>query len=227
MTESIDNNILADEVPQNEVGRRRESKQFRREQLMNATIDVLAKRGFAATTLGDVTKRAGLSRGIVNFHFESKEKLFQETLQFMSDGHAAHWRKALAQAGDKPAQKMRALILADLDRKVCNKRLVTAWVSFWAEAKSRPSFQKLCWLKDDNYLGELTSLCKSFKYEGNYEFDPENTATAIYAMQEGLWLRLMLDGREFKRETAQKVVLESLGSLFPRHFERDGTPLHS
>ena len=56
------------------VARRREPKALRREQLINATIDSLAKRGYAATTLADVADGAGLSRGIVNFHFTNFQR---------------------------------------------------------------------------------------------------------------------------------------------------------
>ncbi|MFZ1815881.1 MAG: TetR family transcriptional regulator C-terminal domain-containing protein [Rhizobiaceae bacterium] len=204
-------------------GKRRESKEFRREQLINATIDSLAKRGYAATTLADVADGAGLSRGIVNFHFDSKEKLLIETLQSMSDEYGRHWREALAGAGGQAAQQLRMLIRADLDKKICNSRLISAWAAFWAEAKTRPSYQKLCWDRDDDYLGEIRRVCTALKEEGNYAFDPKNVAVAIYCMQEGLWLRLMLGGREFKREGAVAAAMELLGSLFPLHFENDGS----
>lgn len=59
---------------------RKASKETRRQQLIEATIDSLAKRGYAETTLADVADGAGLSRGIVNFHFESKENLLIATL---------------------------------------------------------------------------------------------------------------------------------------------------
>ena len=52
---------------------RKASKETRRQQLIEATIDSLAKRGYSETTMADVADGAGLSRGIVNFHFESKE----------------------------------------------------------------------------------------------------------------------------------------------------------
>src|SRR5688572_32423459 len=78
---------------------RKASKETRRLQLIEATIDSLAKRGYSETTMADVADGAGLSRGIVNFHFESKEKLLVATLQHMSEEYAAHWRGALDRAG--------------------------------------------------------------------------------------------------------------------------------
>src|SRR5262245_4551931 len=80
---------------------RKAAKDVRRLQLVEATIDSLAKRGYAETTMADVADGAGLSRGIVNFHFESKEKLLIATLQHMSDEYAGHWRATLEKAGDK------------------------------------------------------------------------------------------------------------------------------
>src|SRR3954467_7016212 len=77
---------------------RKASKETRRQQLIDATIDSLAKRGYSETTMADVADGAGLSRGIVNFHFESKEKLLIATLQFMADEYSAHWRAALLKA---------------------------------------------------------------------------------------------------------------------------------
>lgn len=50
---------------------RNAAKEVRQVQLIEATIESLAKRDYSETTMADV---AGLSRGIVNFHFESKEK---------------------------------------------------------------------------------------------------------------------------------------------------------
>src|SRR6476646_4624902 len=79
---------------------RKASKEVRQLQLIEATIDSLAKRGYAETTMADVADGAGLSRGIVNFHFESKEKLLIATLQHMYDEYSQHWRAALQKAGD-------------------------------------------------------------------------------------------------------------------------------
>ena len=47
-------------------GPRKASRDVRRRQLIEATIDVLAARGYASLTIGDVARRAGLSMGIIN-----------------------------------------------------------------------------------------------------------------------------------------------------------------
>ncbi len=99
---------------------RKASKEIRRQQLIEATIDSLARRGYSETTMADVADGAGLSRGIVNFHFESKEKLLVATLQHMYEEYSAHWRNALQRAGDDPAEQLKALVAADFDRAICD-----------------------------------------------------------------------------------------------------------
>lgn len=206
------------------VARRREPKALRREQLINATIDSLAKRGYAATTLADVADGAGLSRGIVNFHFTSKENLLSETIKFLQDEYTANWQAMVEKAAPDTASQLRAMVTADLDKKICTHRKLAAWFALITEARSKPAYHEMAWERDAKYRTTLASICAMAKQEGGYAFDPQSTADAIYAMQEGLWLRMMLFGRGYKREAALKVALDTLRTIFPRHFADDGPP---
>ncbi|WP_417416838.1 TetR/AcrR family transcriptional regulator [Hoeflea sp.] len=193
--------------------------------MINATIDTLAKRGYAATTLADVADGAGLSRGIVNFHFTSKDNLLSETIRYLQDEYTSNWLAMVGKAKSDTASQLLAMVTADLDRKICTHRKLAAWFALITEAKSRPTYQKLAWERDDKYRTTLAQMCRQAKDEGGYAFDAQSTADAIYAMQEGLWLRMMLFGKDYKRETALKVALDTLGTIFPKHFSGDGTPL--
>jgi TetR/AcrR family transcriptional repressor of bet genes len=202
---------------------RKASKEVRQLQLIEATIDSLAKRGYSDTTMADVADGARLSRGIVNFHFESKEKLLVATLQHMYDEYAAHWRSALEKAGDDPASRLQALVAADFDRSICNKRKLAAWCAFWGEAKSRPTYQALSGARDKAYQGTIVELCSLLKRDAGYGYDPEAIALALSAMLEGLWLRLMMGTEDVSRETALNGANAFLASAFPKHYPREGT----
>ncbi|OCW58001.1 hypothetical protein AWJ14_02330 [Hoeflea olei] len=205
-------------APATEAARRREPKALRREQLINATIDSLAKRGYAATTLADVAEGAGLSRGIVNFHFTSKDNLLSETIRFLQDEYTANWQAMLKKAAPDTSSQLLALVTADLDRKICTHRKLAAWFALITEARSRPAYHEMAWERDEKYRTTLAAICERARQEGGYDFDPQSTADAIYAMQEGLWLRMMMFGRGYKREAALSVVLNALRTIFPNHF---------
>ena len=197
---------------------RKASKEVRQQQLIEATIDSLAKRGYAETTMADVADGAGLSRGIVNFHFESKEKLLIATLQYMYDEYSAHWRAALQKAGDDPARQLQVLVWADFDRSICNKRKLAAWLAFWGEAKSRPVYQALSSSRDAYYQQVFIDLCATLKESGGYGYEPQVMALALSAMLEGLWLRLMMGTEDTTRETALQAANAFLAAAFPKHY---------
>tara|TARA_B100001996_G_scaffold39651_2_gene28996 strand:- start:784 stop:1035 length:252 start_codon:yes stop_codon:yes gene_type:complete len=59
---------------------RSENKKNSNLKLISSTIKNLSKKGINELTMQDVSQGAGLSQGIVNFHFKSKELLLIETL---------------------------------------------------------------------------------------------------------------------------------------------------
>jgi len=200
---------------------RKASKETRRQQLIEATIDSLAKRGYSDTTLADVADGAGLSRGIVNFHFESKENLLVATLQYMAEEYGDHWASALERAGPGLAGRLWAIVHADFDRKICTKRKLAAWCAFWGEAKSRPTYQALCGARDVKYQDTVIQLCAGLKAEGGYAYEPEPMALSLCAMLEGLWLRLMM-GDGTTREKALEAAIAFVVTAFPAHLTLQG-----
>ena len=66
-------------------GRRALTRERRRQQLIDATIKCISNKGLGSTTLADVAREAGLSQGIVNLHFNSKDNLLKETLRAIAE----------------------------------------------------------------------------------------------------------------------------------------------
>ena len=50
-------------------------------ELLTAALDLFVERGYAATRLDDVAKRAGVSKGTVYLYFPSKEELFKAVVR--------------------------------------------------------------------------------------------------------------------------------------------------
>jgi AcrR family transcriptional regulator len=55
----------------------RRRKDARPEEIITAALDVFADRGFAATKLEDVARKAGVTKGTIYLYFENKEALFK------------------------------------------------------------------------------------------------------------------------------------------------------
>jgi AcrR family transcriptional regulator len=53
----------------------------RRAAIIEAAMDEFIARGFAATRLDDVAKRAGVAKGTIYLHFKDKESMFEELIR--------------------------------------------------------------------------------------------------------------------------------------------------
>jgi AcrR family transcriptional regulator len=199
---------------------RKASKAFRRQQLIDATIDCLAEWGYAETTLARVSDRAGLSRGIVNFHFESKENLLIATLQHLADEYAANWSDAVNRAGPAPQDRLQALVRADFNRTVNTRRKLAAWCAFWGEARSRPTYNALCGARNDAFHLLVNELFRQLVEDGGYAGDPTLIALSFDCLLEGLWLRLTVAPQDITLDSAREAAMEFLRSAFPAHFPR-------
>jgi AcrR family transcriptional regulator len=64
-------------------GTRAARRDERRTAILAAALEEFAARGFAATRLDDVARRAGVAKGTIYLHFRDKESLFQELVRAM------------------------------------------------------------------------------------------------------------------------------------------------
>lgn len=198
---------------------RAESKRRSRQKLITATLNSIAKRGFADTTLARVADGAGLSRGIVNFHFRSKDALFLEALKFLSREYREHWSRAFDEAGPTAAEKLEAVLMVDFEPPISNRNRIAAWYAFYGEAKARPTYMKTCTEIDEVEFGVVGGLARTIIEEGGYEDrDPDLIAQGISAMGEGLWLDLLVSPHSNSLEKSKKTMRSFLAALFPKHF---------
>ena len=68
-----------------------------REQVLQAAVDTLAAKGYARTSVGDIAERAGMSKGSVHYHFESKDDLLTHVLHHCLERIGAPVRAAWEQ----------------------------------------------------------------------------------------------------------------------------------
>src|SRR5438445_7262320 len=63
------------------VPNRAERAAERRQAIIEAAMEEFISRGFAATRLDDIAKRAGVAKGTIYLHFKDKESMFEELIR--------------------------------------------------------------------------------------------------------------------------------------------------
>lgn len=67
---------------------RKEQKERRKQEILCAALELFVSKGYAATKITDIAKRANMSTGLMFHYFESKEKLYEALIQMGLEGTA-------------------------------------------------------------------------------------------------------------------------------------------
>src|SRR5262245_9920898 len=201
--------------------RRTAPPEQRREQLIQATIRSVADRGLSETTIATVAQEAGLSQGIVNLHFRSKDGLLTETLRYLADEYRNACREAAAAAAESPVAGLLAMVELDFRRSICARDKLAVWFAFWGERRFRPTYRRICAERDRSYDDMVRMMCATLCEQGDYpDVDPALVADGLSALTDGLWLDLLVRPDSMSRERAKRITLSYLADAFPRHFHQ-------
>lgn len=83
--------IFAEETLADAPVRHERRKDARPGELLDAALDLFVEKGYAATRVEEVAKRAGVSKGTLFLYFPSKEDLFKAVVRKNISGRFAEW----------------------------------------------------------------------------------------------------------------------------------------
>lgn len=185
-------------------------KDKRKAQLIAATIDSIGKRGLQETTITHISKGAGMSRGIINFYFTSKEAMMQETLRTLVEEYTALWQEGLPEAA-KGKEALEALIASHFGKKLCQAKRLNVMSAFWGHAATHAAYREI--LQDSDRRLEQ-ALAEAWKQAGVTAQEAPQVARQAHALIRGLWLAFMLTGedRDALAAEARAFVAQRLGA---------------
>jgi TetR/AcrR family transcriptional repressor of bet genes len=191
--------------------------------ILRAVAEVIARHSLSGTTVERVAEAAGVAPGTVILHFRRKEALLIEALEHLAQEFEQSRRRALAAAGDDPAAALEQLVDVALDPEVSEPAKVAVWYAFWGEAAARNVYLERVGALDDNYRADVVRICTELRRRGGYaQVDAEAAALGLIGLVDYLWQEIMVAGDRFDRARARRTVRAYLGTVFPRHFCREG-----
>jgi TetR/AcrR family transcriptional repressor of bet genes len=194
-----------------------DNHQERRNLLIDATITAIAEFGLSKLTLAKISSIAGLTAGTVNFHFDSKESLLLETLNFVSEEFDRGIANALQSAGADPAKRLAAIIDASLDPEITEHRKMAVWHAFDSESRGREDYQRIRGNLDRQNFKLILNLCEQIISDAGKQSDinARAIANAISGITDEVWKEILFAGESYDRDDARQVCLSFLASIFP------------
>jgi TetR/AcrR family transcriptional repressor of bet genes len=198
------------------VDKRRVRGEESRKLILKAAVDSIATKGLGKLTLDRVADRAGISRGLVVFHFKSKDNQIEEVLSYLGRQYQGGWEAVLG--GEVKSDMERLVRLIDYDiRFACeNPKYVSAWHAFWGEAKGNVMYQEQVGQRDLGYSRDMEHLLEKISGDGEYDKQELSLVTrGLVVMMFGIWVQLHLNPGPNDYAINSKSVRLFLSRMFP------------
>lgn len=193
------------------------STEERRGEILRAAYRVMAREGEHRTPLDRVAAEAGVSKGLLLYHFHSKDELALAAMEWVLDATAARIRKALADIAD-PADAISAVIDAVWIAPEANRDFFRFYLDGVEHQTRSPGFDELGKTAAMIINGLYQEVIEAGLNAGVFEVtDPASAAIDMRAIIEGSFLQwLQTDDWKHNhadyRERCRSAVLTQLRS---------------
>lgn len=187
-----------------------------RKLILQAAVDSIAVNGLGRLTLDRVADRVGISRGLVVFHFKSKENLVEAVLQYLGTQYSGGWRAIVEEKNEDDITKLWRLIDYDIRFACENPKYVSAWHAFWGDSKGNLLFHEMAVPRDEGYAADMASLLGNISALNGYEMQELASITrGLVVMMFGIWTQLHLNPGVDDYNVNTRAVRLFLEKMFP------------
>lgn len=176
----------------------------RKNQLLMSAQSLFIQKGYRDTTMDQIAKKAGVTKGALYFHFKNKEDILYELMKHVGE----HYANAIIENRDKiksPADFL--MIFLDKENSPCKEHDDIAYsLDFWVQSISIPRIKKHINQRFDK-LVELFADVIDKSYGTRAE--RRDIAVMIYSLVDGFVVRQVCNPNvlDMKR---QKKLLDKL-----------------
>lgn len=189
------------------LSKRKMDKEGHRLALLEATASAIIKYGIAGTTISRIQEISGVSRGMINLHFQSKDKLIITLAQHIDAEYEANRRKAAASAGQTPHERLNAILCAEFSEEILNQKLGAVWMAFRSECNARPDLRPYIETRDKALYRELRQCFNQIAKARGMALNGRRATLAVMALIEGMLTDFHMHTDNFDREEALNICL--------------------
>ncbi len=163
-------------------------KDTRKQQLIDATMASIAELGLQNTTIISISRRAGMSSGIISHYFGGKQGLIEAALRYLLEQLGKELRERMARTDGSPEQRLQCIVEANFSEFQRSDLAAKTWLNFWVRAMHEPGLQRLQRINDARLYSNLRySFAQRLPKQAATE-----AARQMAAMIDGFWLRSAL-----------------------------------
>jgi AcrR family transcriptional regulator len=146
--------------------------------LVSSAYRVISRQGVHRTSLQDIADDADVSKGLLLYHFKSKDQLLLTTMRWALLRTAARIRESIAQVDDNPRGAVEALIDAVFVGAQQNRDFYLLYLDLVEHAARAPSFSDLSVLTSTIINGLYAQILRDGQSRGLFEIEDVDEAAA-------------------------------------------------
>jgi AcrR family transcriptional regulator len=154
-------------------------REERRQQILDAALEVFSRTGYHVTNVSDVAAQAGVSQGTIYWYFDSKDELFQAALLSAFGDVGEEAIGALAGC-DTASEKVRMLADSMVGLAEQAEGLFMLFLGYWASSDRKEGSAQI-WV---DVLGRYKDILVEIVEEGigRGEFRPVDAEGLVWAL---------------------------------------------
>lgn len=155
-------------------------EEARRRQIVAAAVEVIADVGYGKASLARIARQAGISKGVISYHFDGKDELMREVVIQLFVSGAEYMGPQIA-AATTPADQLTAYLRSNLDFLDTNRRFIAAMTDVvlnLRDADGNLTFQP--GVGEEQIVGPLVDILQRGQKSGEFgDFDAHTMALQI------------------------------------------------
>lgn len=197
---------------------RREGEEKRRDQLINAALEIIAESGPEGATVRAIAARAGVTQGLIRHYFTGKEELTRAAYQALMARMTADNESVLRDLGDDPRTRLAAFVAAALRPPVMDETSLAMWAGFLNMVRKSPEMATVHEAYYLDYRQRMERLITALP-GARTPADLRRLGIACTALIDGLWLEGSVYGRGFEGDELAGIGVRSVSDLLGTDLE--------
>ncbi len=178
-----------------------EIREKTRKSILNAGLKLFAQKGYHGTSIADIAKEAGISKGLAYNYFKSKDEL-AEAILFMVIEFLAEFDE-LIESDQDPYKILELLIKKTFNHLRKNEEFWRLYVSFSFQTEITPKMNKIFKDVDKKYAAKMEKIFKKIGLKNA-------KAEAYYfgALFDGISVDYLLNKENYPLKSIEKLMLK-------------------
>ncbi|GIH91124.1 TetR/AcrR family transcriptional regulator [Planobispora siamensis] len=158
----------------------------RRAQIVACAIEVIAEVGYAQTSLALIAKRAGISKGVISYHFKGKDELIQQVVDEAFTSGDVFVRSRI-EGQTTAAAMLRAYIEASVEFYRTHRAHMIALLDIWSAFRHEDGRPRLDTTANEPEMAAVEEILRFGQLAGEFrEFSTRVMAVTLKQAVDGV-----------------------------------------